>query len=272
MKSESVVPFPPKFRSRLSPEQMDFWKQNDYLQISSYFDLQETRKMIDWVEEIAHWPVAKGKYLNYYEMIDNQPHLSRTENFLPYHPEFGAFIRSSGIFEIVAEILGEPVMLFKEKINYKYPGTGAYPPHQDVHAYDTSPYAFQPYHRNVTIFLDEATEENGCMELGWGYPKNTVLGRHPNGALLDDEVQKLDWRPIPCPAGSVFIFDMYWPHLSRLNNSRLPRRSIFMTFNGISKGDLREAHYRDRTSSKPNSREIKSNLVTQTKLFANKKS
>jgi hypothetical protein len=50
----------------------------------------------------------------------------------------------------------------------------------------------------------------------------------------------------------------------------LPRRSIFMTFNGISKGDLREAHYRDWASSKPNSREIKSNLVSQTKLFSDK--
>ncbi len=231
-----------KTRTGLSAEQMKFWRQNEYLQISSYFDPIDTRRMIDWVEDIARWPLVEGKYLNYYELIENEPCLSRTENFLPYHSEFNAFIRSSGIFEMVAEILEEPVVLFKEKINYKYPGTGAYPPHQDVHAYDTSPYAFQPYHRNVTIFLDGATEENGCMELGSGYSKNTVLERHPNGALLEDEVQKLDWKPIPCPAGSVFIFDMYWPHRSGLNRSPYPRRSIFMTFNGISKGDLREAH------------------------------
>jgi ectoine hydroxylase-related dioxygenase (phytanoyl-CoA dioxygenase family) len=270
METERIERVSSKKPCPLSADQMRMWNENNYLLLPSYFSQEDTNKMIDWVEEIGHWPLVAGKYLNYYEMIGGEPHISRTENFLPFHPEFRALIHDSGIFEIVAEILGEPVVLFKEKINYKYPGTGEYPPHQDVHAYDTSPYAFQPYHRNVTVFLDEATEENGCMELGWGHPKNTVLDRHPNGALVEREVQRLEWRPIPCPAGSVFVFDMFWPHKSKVNRSPFPRRSIFMTFNGISRGDLREAHYKDRASNKPNSREIKSNLVTQTKLLSNK--
>lgn len=270
MKTDHMEQTASKGTGPLSAKQEEMWLLNNQLLLSSYFSQEDTSKMIAWVEEIARWPVVDGKYLNYYEVIENRPRISRTENFLPYHTAFRDFIRASGIFDIVEELLGEQVVLFKEKINYKYPGTGEYPAHQDVHAYDTSPYAFQPYHRNVTIFLDEATVENGCMELGWGHPKNKVLDRHPNGALLDYEVQRLDWRPLPCPAGSVFVFDMFWPHLSRINTSALPRRSIFMTFNGISKGDLREAHYRDRASSKPNSREIKSNLVSQTRLFSDK--
>ncbi|MBL8642584.1 MAG: phytanoyl-CoA dioxygenase family protein [Rhodospirillaceae bacterium] len=252
--------------SALTPEQMKFWADHDYILIPSFFSKADVEKMRGWVEDIAKWPLAEGKYLNYFEMIDGKPYISRTENFLPYHPEFKALIESSGIFEIVETILGEPVVLFKEKINYKYPGTGEYPPHQDVHAFETSPLAFQPYHRNVTIFLDDATIENGCMELGWGYEKNKVLGRFPTGAIYEEEVQKLDWRPLPCPAGSLFVFDMFWPHRSAVNNSPDPRRSIFMTFNGISKGDLRAAHYADRASGKAKSREIKSNLVVQTNL------
>jgi len=30
----------------------------------------------------------------------------------------------------MSELFGEPAVLFKEKINYKYPGTGAYPAHK----------------------------------------------------------------------------------------------------------------------------------------------
>jgi len=68
-----------------------------------------------------------------------------------------------------------------------------------------------------------------------------------------------------------FIFDMYWPHASEINKSSLPRRSIFMTFNGISKGDLREAHYKDRASKTPTPE--KSNLTSSIKLncFSEKK-
>ncbi len=253
-------------RRTLSREERGHWDENDFVLLPSYFDAADTARMIAWVEAIAHWPIVDGKYLNYYEIIDSEPRISRTENFLPYHAEFNRFLRASGLFEIVAELLGESPVLFKEKINYKYPGTGAYPAHQDVHAYDTSPYAFQPYHRNVAIFLDEATPENGCMELGWGYEKNKIYDRHPSGAILERECERLSWKPLPCPAGSVFVFDMYWPHLSQVNGADKPRRSIFLTFNGASKGDLREAHYRDRASGKPNSREIKSNLIVQTKL------
>lgn len=254
----------------LTPEQLRHWEELDYLVMPSYFDSAQVKQMVKWVEEVEKWPVAENKHFNYYEVEGAEHRLSRTENFLPFHPQFKEFINKSGIFEIVAQILGEPVVLFKEKINYKYPFTGEYPPHQDVHAYDTSPYAFQPYHRNVTIFLDDADMENGCMELGWGYEKNKVLDRYPNGALKEEVIKQLDWKPVPCPAGSLFIFDMFWPHRSMVNRSNRPRRSIFMTFNGVSHGDLREAHYRDRASQKPNSREIKSNLVSQARLFAKK--
>lgn len=250
----------------LKNEQLQFWRRNDYLVLPSFFSPSDVKKMLNWVLEIEKWPLKEGQHLNYYEVFGEEKRISRTENFLPYHKEFQELIKNSGIFEIMEHILEEPVVLFKEKINYKYPGTGEYPPHQDVHAHDTSPYAFQPYHRNVTIFLDDATVENGCMELGWGYEKNKILDRYPNGAIREAEIEKLDWKPVECPGGSLFIFDMFWPHRSKVNTSSVPRRSIFMTFNGISKGDLREAHYKDRASGKPNSREIKSNLVVQTLL------
>jgi hypothetical protein len=253
-------------RSPLTETQLCFWKGNDYLVLPAFFGEADLAKMRTWVEEIAKWPLVENQYLNYFEMIDGKPHISRTENFLPYHAAFNRLIRESGIFEAMEQILGEPVILFKEKINYKYPGTGAYPPHQDVHAYDTSPLAFQPYHRNVAIFLDPATIENGCMELGLGYPPNQVLERYPNGEIKEDVAAKLDWKPIECPAGSVFIFDMFWPHRSAVNNAAYPRRSIFLTFNGVSHGDLREAHYKDRASGKAKSREIKPNLVVQALL------
>jgi ectoine hydroxylase-related dioxygenase (phytanoyl-CoA dioxygenase family) len=235
--------------------------------IPSYFGPEALERMLGWVREIERWPLAQGRHLNYYEVLGEEKFLSRTENFLPFHEPFKVFLRESGVFEMVMEILGEPVVLFKEKINYKYPGTGAYPAHQDVHAHDTSPYAFQPYHKNVVIFLDESDEKNGCLEFGWGYQENHILDRYPTGAIKEHEIAKLDWRKLPCPAGSMLFFDMYWPHRSPVNSSGRPRRTIFLTFNGVSKGDLREAHYKDRASGKAKSREIKSDLVVQTLLF-----
>ena len=253
-------------KPRLSAEQRRHWDAEGHVLLPSFFDGSQIDLMARWVDEIARWPVVEGKYLNYYELVGDKKVLSRTENFLPYHDQFRRFLEECGIYDVMAEIIGEPVVLFKEKIHYKSPGTGDYPAHQDGHSHASSPYAVQLYHRMVMIFLDAADEKNGCLVLGSGHEKSTLLAKDASGALKPEVVSALQWAPCPCPPGSAFLFDTYLPHFSATNKSDAARRTIFLTFNGVSKGDLREAHIRDRATPKPNSREIKPNLVPQTRL------
>lgn len=252
----------------LSENQLDEFEKIGFLVLNDFFTPEDVSKMITWIEEIAQWPVTEGQHLNYYEVSEDKKRLSRTENFLPFHQEFKSFLNQKGAMKVFEDIFGEDVILFKEKINYKYPNTGEYPPHQEVHASELSELAFQPYHRNMAIFLDDSNRGNGCLELGYGFEKNKILPHHSNGELTEEIVDSLEWKPLELKSGSVLLCDMFWPHRSSENKSQGPRRTIFLTVNGKSKGDLRNAHFQDRASGKPKTREISPKLVVQTLLTA----
>jgi ectoine hydroxylase-related dioxygenase (phytanoyl-CoA dioxygenase family) len=161
---------------------------------------------------------------------------------------------------MMEQLFGEPAFLFKEKINYKYPGTGKYNPHQDVHAYDKSKLAFQPYHLNCAVFIDESNEKNGCFEVVSGY-EGKVFERNSDGSIISDISEQLPWVLMEANPGSVLIFNMWVPHKSERNKSDRPRRVLYLTFNGVSKEDLREAHLKDRALKKGQTREINPDLI-----------
>jgi len=50
--------------------------------------------------------------------------LCRTENFADCHQGLGNLLRSDKLLSILQELSGEPMVLFKEKINYKLAGSG----------------------------------------------------------------------------------------------------------------------------------------------------
>ena len=57
-------------------------------------------------------------------------------------------------------LLGEPAVLYKEKVNYKLPGGAGYSPHQDAPAYPMI-----DVHVSAMVAVDDADESNGGLEL-----------------------------------------------------------------------------------------------------------
>src|SRR4029450_6453317 len=105
---------------------------------------------------------------------------------------------------------GEPVVLFKDKVNFKLPGGAGFAPHQDAPAYVD----FGVEHHLTLMVRD------GVMER-W----------------------EID-RPLAQP-GDAIMFDAWVPHRSGPNRTSGPRRSYYLTFNPAAAGDHR-AHYYDR--------------------------
>ena len=58
--------------------------------------------------------------------------LSRTENFVPFHADMRRLLTEGTLIEAVGQLMGQPAVLYKEKINYKHPGGGGYAAHQDA--------------------------------------------------------------------------------------------------------------------------------------------
>jgi ectoine hydroxylase-related dioxygenase (phytanoyl-CoA dioxygenase family) len=170
--------------------------------------------------------------------------INRIEYISPFHAGFAAL--AEALCAPVGQLLGEPAVLFKEKINFKMPGGDGFKPHQDSQAgWD----AYADYFVSVMVTIDEATVENGCLQL--------VSGHHRRGLfrswepLTDDDMADMAFVPCPTSPGDVVFFDCYAPHASEPNRSDQTRRLYFATYNRASAGDHLARYYADKRNSFP---------------------
>ncbi len=160
---------------------------------------------------------------------------------------------------LMTRIVGRPLAIFKDKMNRKSTGGGAFAPHQDHAAYKEFP---ARWYVTAMIAIDEATEANGCLEFAvnvdqviredphcvasW-VAQNPLLradeGGPTNGEIRSDIGSRLRWRPIPAQAGDVVIFNSFIPHRSKRNQSPQPRRALFLTYNIAESGDWYDYYY-----------------------------
>ncbi|NNN01019.1 MAG: phytanoyl-CoA dioxygenase family protein [Acidimicrobiaceae bacterium] len=194
------------------------------------------------VDQISRWQES-GEWMHHYEMTDFGRKLARTENFTPYSPLMNDLLTSGPISEVAGELLGEPALLYKEKINYKLVGGAGFAPHQDKPAYPMVESVL-----SVMVAVDDATLENGCLYVSSGHHER-LLEQDERGCLSARVVDELDWSPLPLRAGETLYFHALTPHRSGPNLSRVNRRALYPTYNGVSEGDLRAAYYRTKRAA-----------------------
>src|SRR5262249_50347118 len=72
-----------------------------------------------WVDEIASVPDGHAGVLQHFELGENGPQLCRSEKFVPSHDGFRNLFCDGALLDVASALLGEPAVLYKEKINYK---------------------------------------------------------------------------------------------------------------------------------------------------------
>ena len=192
-----------------------------------------------WVDDVMSWP-DDGAWLHYREMTDEGPRLCRTENFVPYHDGLRALLTTGPLLDAASALLGEPAVLYKEKINYKATGGAGYAPHQDAPAY-----RFVETHVSCMVAIDDADEANGCVEVVSG-EHGVILPTDGEGCIAPDVVARFAWEPVPVRAGATLWFHSRTPHRSGANTSGRERRALFPTYNALREGDPRDAYYRQK--------------------------
>ncbi|WP_198024788.1 phytanoyl-CoA dioxygenase family protein [Bradyrhizobium sp. Cp5.3] len=207
---------------------------------------QELREHILAIE--AAEPQVDGPWL-YFESSgkDASPLINRIENFADHDDVLGDCVRSSLMAGITTQLLGEPVCLFKEKINLKLPGGAGFELHQDQQA-GWSRYA--SLFVTALIAIDAADTSNGCLEVFPGLHKDGLLG--PEGSPLPiSAVGNRAPIPVELSPGDVLFFDSYAPHASKPNLSDRPRRAMYLTYNRLRDGDHREDYYLHKWDTYP---------------------
>ena len=145
------------------------------------------------------------------------------------------------VCEVVSELMAEPAVLYKEKINYKYPGGGGYAAHQDALAYE-----FVDFHITSLISVDPATPESGCLYFTPGRHQEGFIALDEKGCVSPETAASMAWIAVPTAPGDILLFGSYIPHKSPANRSNEPRRIIYLTYNAKSQGDWREKYYDDK--------------------------
>lgn len=174
--------------------------------------------------------------------------LCRTENFASHHTGFNALLRGPSILGILNRLAGEPMLLFKEKINYKFSGSGGFAPHIDSTAYT---HIRKIKHLTILLAVDAATMQNGGLEVVSGSHKMDVPISRKDNCIKSEWVKAATWTPCELQAGELLAFDSHLAHRSGANKSSQDRRAVYATYNCKAEGDLREEYYRHRAKEWP---------------------
>ncbi|TAL61740.1 MAG: phytanoyl-CoA dioxygenase family protein [Legionella sp.] len=236
---------------QLNEEQIKHWKKHGFITLSDFFSTHVKHNLGQWCDELTSWPETPGKWMKYFET--NQlaaRQLCRVENFIDYHQELDDVARGERTLQLVSELMGEPAVIFKEKINYKFPNGGGFKPHQDAPAFVSFN---QKFHITMMVAIDDCTLENGCLQVvTGGANKPHILSQEKDGSISADIAAQFQWTPIECKTGDVILFDSYLPHYSEPNRSKGSRRAIFITYNKFSEGGaMRSAYYADKREKFP---------------------
>jgi hypothetical protein len=226
----------------LDPEARDHFRRHGWVRLPAFLSASETHDVQRWTDEIAAWPETPGKWMRYYEKRPDGrgKMLARIENFVPHHEGLARLLTTGRVSDVLAECCGEPVVLFKDKINFKYPGGAAFTPHQDYPAYVNFGVG---HHLTLMVPVDPFTLENGCLVMALDACERKILPQNPDGTVREDALAGLATVPLLAEPGDVIVFDAWVPHWSGRNESQAPRRSYYMTFNPAAAGDHRAAYY-----------------------------
>jgi 2-aminoethylphosphonate dioxygenase len=193
-----------------------------------------------WIEEVSSWPDDGDGWLHHREMTDDGPKLCRSENLIPFHEGLRQLLTEGALVEIASALLGQSAVLYKEKVNYKLPGGAGYAPHQDAPAYP-----FVASHVSAMVAIDDATTDNGCLEVASGM-HHELLPVDDVGCVRADVAAGLDWAAVEVSAGQTLWFHSRTPHRSGPNGSPDARRAIYPTYNALAEGDLRSDYYAEK--------------------------
>jgi hypothetical protein len=231
----------------LNEQQIKDFLRDGYLAVRGAFNTDESAAIEKWTREIAEAPEVPGRHWVFHEQSLKEPGkrlINRIEYISPFHAGFKEL--TEALRPAVSQLLGEEAVLFKEKINFKMPGGGGFKPHQDSQA-GWEDYA--KYFISVLVCIDEATIENGCLQMVAGYQdKGLYRVWEP---LTDADMKGMKFEYCPTKPGDIVFFDSYAPHASEPNMSDKIRRLYFATYNRLSEGNHIDQYYADKRKSFP---------------------
>jgi len=203
-------------------------------------DAAQLAALKTWTVEVEAWPAGSHRWGHYAEHTANGPRICRTENVSACHPGFAAVV-DGVVRACAADAIGEPVIAFKDKVNYKQPGGAGFSPHQDKVAYPGVGRVM-----SILLAIDDCSVESGCLWIAGGV--DHVLAVDDRGVVRADISESLEWNAIELRAGDALCIEGLAPHYSETNRAGDARRVLVASYAPASEGYSRADYYRRRES------------------------
>jgi hypothetical protein len=205
--------------------------------VADVLDPEAVWSLREWVGELAALPDGERGVQQHFEGTDDGPLLCRTEHFVEAHAGLRDLLCAGTMVETAGALLGEPAVLYKEKVNHKLAGGAGYRAHQDAPAYP-----LVGSHVSAMVAVDDADAANGGLEVV-SRCFGAVLPVDERGCIPPSLADRLPWEAVPVRAGQALWFHSRTPHRSGPNRSRRPRRALYPTYNAVREGDRRAEYY-----------------------------
>lgn len=223
-----------------------------FVVFKNFYDKASMNKISAYLDMLRNKQPGDGQEAMYFEKspITGENILVRIEHFLGDHnPDLARLLLTPKAIRHLTQLLGEPPVLFKDKINYKLPGCRPDKLHQDQAAGWN---AYCDFFISMAIVVDENRRENAALSFmkSGNYEKRLMTDEWKPLTDADPPyTPKNEYMLLEADPGDVIVFDAYVPHGSPANTSDRSRRNIFLTFNRLSDGDMRDRYYQDKWAS-----------------------
>ena len=189
----------------------------------------------------------QSKHIHNFELdSNNNKVLSRSEYFYHNNHNINSFINDSNFKYVLNNITDKSYNIYKEKliINILIQVLIV---HQDILAYPDS-----QDHITCLIPLCNTYKLNGSIQfsplINNNLDNNTILESTNSGVIKNQD--KLIWNPpVLTNFGDIILFNSYIPHKSSSNISEQPRKSLYLTFNKLEEGYIRDDYYEKKNKA-----------------------
>lgn len=167
---------------------------------------------------------------------------------------YGAFARSERVVDVAEELLGGEVYHYHSKMILKDAKVGgAWTWHQD-YGYWYNFGLLQPLLTSVTIAVDKATKENGCLQVlkgshTMGRVDHSLTGDQAGANMERVNIAKQKFELIYCEMepGDAMFFDCNILHRSDQNKSDDARWSLICCYNAARNNPYKESQHASYT-------------------------
>src|SRR6266550_742983 len=234
---------------QLTGEQIARFDRDGFLVIPDLLTPAEVHALqheTDHYHETLTGPLPDGVDVTW-EPKSRPPRVQQVLNAECLSQELGRIIQSDRVRSVIEPMLGPDVGLFLVKFIMKSPEVGGPVPwHQDF-VYWTDQ-ADAPLQLNCMVYLDDADEQNGCLQVIAG-SQRAGLERHSD-TVKGSFVHELDVSTLaggivslPGKAGTGILFGPLLKHSSPPNRSAKPRRSFTAVYAAGSGQSLRQMYW-----------------------------